>query len=109
MGNLASMITDACFSFSVMGYQPWGIAHGRCETYQSTLARIEGRLSDGRDGKADGLCLKAKVSYRPCCARATHVALPPSYSLGPLGDLKQKGIRVGTEFGPWAPRRLALY
>ena len=73
-----------------------------------TLVRLEGRLSKGYEAKGkDGLCQKAKVGCCPWCARATHVAIPQSYTIGAMGPLKQMGIRVWPAFGPWAPRRLA--
>ena len=40
-------------------------------------------------------------------ARASHVAIPPSYHLGPFDGFKRTGIRLWAEFGPRAPRRLA--
>ena len=107
MEYLASMNTDACLGFPVMAHQSWGIAHGHCAARQSTLVGFEGRLSKGHNGKADGLCQKSTGGYCPCCARATRVAISPPYSLGPLGGLKQTGIRLWAEFGPWAPRSLA--
>ena len=42
----------------------------------------------------------------PCCAVATHVAVPGSYALGTFGRLKRTGRRLWAEGGPWAPRRL---
>ena len=50
MGYPASVNTDSRLGFSVAAYQSWGIAHDHCEAYRSTLVRIEGRLSKGRDG-----------------------------------------------------------
>ena len=38
---------------------------------------------------------------------ATHVAIPVTYTLGPLDDLKLTGLRLWAEEGPWAGRRLA--
>ena len=99
-GYPASVKTDACLGFSVMAYQSRGIAHGHCEAYLSTLVRIEGRLSKG-------LRQDVKVCRCPCCTQATHVAMPPAYSLGLLDGLEQSGIRLWAEFGSWAPRRLA--
>ena len=94
VGYPASMDTDACLSFSVAAYQSQDIAHGHCEAYLSTLFRIEGRLSNCRDGKVGNLCQRAKVGYFPCSTQATHVAIPPTYYLGPIDGLKQTGIRL---------------
>ena len=70
--------------------------------------RLEGRLSQGREAKVkDGLCRKAKVGYCPCCTQASHVAIPPSYTIGAMCPLKRMGVRLWTALGPWAPRRLA--
>ena len=108
VGYPASMNTDACLGYSVMGYQSWDVVYDHCEAWKWTLVRLEGRLSKGRDAKAkDGICQKAKVGYCPCCTRATHVAIPQSYAIGAMDPLKQMGIRLWTAFGPWAPRRLA--
>ena len=102
------MNTDDCPGYSVMEYQSWDVVYDHCEAWKSTLVRLEGRLSKGHEGKAkDGLCQKAKVGYCPCCTQATHVAIPPAYTLAALDPLKQLAIRLWTAFGPWAPRRLA--
>ena len=101
------MDTDACLGFPVMAYRSRGIAYGHYGAWQSTLVRIEGRLSKSHDGKAGNLFRRAKVGYCPCCACVTHVAIPPSYSLGPHDGLTHTGILLWAEFGPWAPRRLA--
>ena len=90
-----------------MAYQSWDIACGHCESRQLALVRIEGRLSVGHGGTAGGFSQTAKVGFCPCCVQATRVAITPPYSLAPLDGLKQMGIRLCAEFGPWAPRRLA--
>ena len=87
MGYPASMNTNACLGFSVTAYQSWGVARDHCDTYQSTLVRIEGRLFKGHDGKADGLRQKAKVGYCPCCTQATRVELPPVKREGQIAFL----------------------
>ena len=76
------------------------------------IVKLGSRLScdsraRGHDGKANNFCRRAKVGYCPCCTRATHVAIPPPYPLGPYGGLKHTGIRLRAEFDPWAPRRPA--
>ena len=102
------MDIDACFGHSVMGYQSWDVVYDHCDDWRTTIVRLEGRLSKGNDANAkDNLCQKVKVRYCPCCARATHVAVPPPYALGELDPLKLQGARLWAEFGPWAPRRLA--
>ena len=101
VGYPASMNADACSGCSVMGHQSWGAVYGHCGAWKSTLARSEGRLSRGFEAKAkDGLCQRAKVGYCPCCTQATHVAIPPAYTLGALDPLKQMGVRLWTAFGP---------
>ena len=106
VGYPASMNTDAWFGFSVKAYQSRGSAYGHCEAWQSTLVRVEDPSSNGRDGETDSPCQRGKVVYCPCCTRATHVAIPPPYPLGPYAGLKHTGIRLLVELGLWAPRRL---
>ena len=69
---------------------------------------VRGSTLEGARGKVkDGLCQKARVGFCPCCARATHVAIPQTYAIGAMGPLKQMGARLWAASGPWAPRRLA--
>ena len=90
IGFPASMNADARFGYSVMGYQSWDVVCDHCDAWKTTLVRLDGRLSKGRDAKAEGnLCQKAEVEKRHCCTCATHVAVPPAYARGepdpPLG------------------------
>ena len=102
------MNTDACLGYSVPEYQPWDAVCDHCEAWKSTPVRLEGRLPKGREASVkDGHCQEAKVGYCPCFTRATHVAVPPAHTLGPLDPLEQMGVRLWTAWGPWAPRRLA--
>ena len=47
------------------------------------------------------------MGFCPCCVLATHVAIPDSYLLGPYGERKHVGLRLWTQEGPRAARRLA--
>ena len=107
-GHPASMDTNACLEYSAMGYQSWDVAYGHCDAWETTLVRLEGRLSKGHDAKAkSNLRQKAQAGYCLCRTQATHVANFPAYARGALGPLKQTGIRLWAKFDSWAPRRLA--
>ena len=84
IGYPATMNTDACLGYSVMGHRSCDVVYDRCEAWMSILVRLEGRLSKGHVTEAtDGLCQKAKVGYCPCCTRAAHVAIPYRIPRGP--------------------------
>ena len=50
---------------------------------------------------------KAEVGNCPSCARATRVAVPPSFELGAYSQLRELGTGPWASYGPWAGRRLA--
>ena len=91
----------------VTAYQEWEIAHGHCEASIFTLVRPEGPISKGHDSPRHAPTQRGKAGYRPCCVRATHVAIPGSYRSGSNDGLKHTGVRLWLEEGPSAPRRLA--
>ena len=82
-----------------MAYQAWEIAYGSCEAWKYNLVRLQGPLSKGHGAGPGQPAQCGKVGYRLRCVRATHVAIPKSYHLGPYGGLKHTGIRLSAEFG----------
>ena len=46
------------------------------------------------------LAQSALVGFRPHCAAIPQIAAPPSYKLGPFGDLKAREVQLGANFGP---------
>ena len=65
------------------------------------LIRIAGPGATGRDASPE-----AKVGFRPCCVKATHIAVPLSFELGANGWLGKMGMKLWTPEGPWACGRL---
>ena len=47
---------------------------------------------------------RAKVGLRPCCAVATHVLIPPVYSVGRLARKKRNSAALWQRLGPFATR-----
>ena len=47
------------------------------------------------------------MGFCPSCVMATHIAIPGSYHVGPFDELKLAGLRIWSEEGPAARRRLA--
>ena len=75
-----------------------------CEGSQSLLLRIEGFRTKGHDSTTKELAQKAKVGLCPCCARATHVLVPPVYPVGRSDRKKQNSISLWQSYGPFATR-----
>ena len=50
---------------------------------------------------------RAKLGYRPCCARPTHAAGPNRYAAGEFSKEKVRGLSQWTGHGPSAARRYA--
>ena len=94
------MNPDACLGFSVMAYQVRDMAHGHCEAWKSTLVRLEGPHSKSHDAGRGNPVRRGKVGYCLRRVRATNVAIPKTYPLGPYGSIKRTGIRISAEFGP---------
>ena len=103
VGYPGTLDTDACVGLSVMAYQAWEILYGYRGAASFNLVRLSSPVAEGRDAPkhtpTQGLC--------PCCAVATHVAVPGPHRLGPYDHLKHTGLRRWAEAGHWAPRRLA--
>ena len=75
-----------------------------CEGSQSLLLRIEGYCTWGHDSSPKELAQRAKVGLCPCCARATHVLVPPAYPVGKSDRKKQNSISLWQSYGPFATR-----
>ena len=89
-----------------MGYQSPEVALQQCDVGRFILIRLVGPVSKGHDAK-NPVTQRAKVGYCPCCAMATHVAIPRVYSLGEFNLLKHRGLSLWMKHGPWAGRKLA--
>ena len=75
-----------------------------CEGNQYLLLRIEAYCTKGHESSTRELAQKAKVGLCPCCARATHVLVPPTYPVGKPDRKKRNLISLWQQFGPFATR-----
>ena len=75
-----------------------------CEGHQFLLLRVEGFCSKGHESSSRELAQKAKVGLCPCCARATHVLVPPVYPIGKPDRKKRNAISLWQQYGPFATR-----
>ena len=105
LGLPASTNTDSKLGWAVYSYMAPEVLLDLCEGSQSILLRIEGYSTRGHDSKE--LAQKAKVGVCPCCARATHVLIPPTYSVGKSDRKKQNSILLWQRHGPYATRNYA--
>ena len=101
-----SMQTDACLGFCSMGYQSSGVARNHCDAFRRILIRSEGSVANRRDSSKQNWAQRAKVGYCPCCAKATQIALPPTYLPGENSSVEEPEMSLLAEDGPWAGRRL---
>ena len=99
------MHTDACLRYSGMGYQSAEIAIDKCDAGKLALVHSGGAGCNGHGARKEELAQSAKVGYRPCCARATHVSIPTGCALGEYSGLKGRGLASWTSNGPCAGRR----
>ena len=68
--------TDAQLEFWVMEYQGAEILSAPREGAGSILVRLEGSCARAHPGAKNELARRAEAGYGPCCARATHIAVP---------------------------------
>ena len=101
----ASTNTDSKLGWAVYSDMAPEVLLEVCEGSQSLLLRIEGYSTRGHDSKE--LAQKAKVGLCPCCAQATHVLVPPAYSVGKSERKKQNSILLWQRHGPFATRNYA--
>ena len=78
-----------------------------CDGHQFLLLRIEGYCTKGHEATTKELAQKAKVGLCPCCARATHVLVPPAYPAGTPDRKKRNQISLWQRFGPFGTRNYA--
>ena len=71
------------------------------------LALLVGPTSRAHTTSEQNIVRRAKVGYGPCCSRATHAAIPPSYASGDYRSMETRGLAASKIFGPWAPPRIA--
>ena len=99
--------TDAKLGWSVYTYMSPEILLDKCDGAKSILLRIEGYCSKGHEGGREFLTQRAKVGLCPCCAVATHVLIPPVYSVGRLDRKKHNSTALWQRHGPLATRGYA--
>ena len=63
-----------------------------------------GYCTKGHESSTKELAQKAKVGLCPCCARATHVLVPPAYLVGKPDRKKRNSISLRQHHGPFATR-----
>ena len=107
LGLPASTNTDSQLGWAVYSYMAPEVLLDVCEGSQSLLLRIEGYSTRGHSSSSQELAQKAKVGLCPCCARATHVLVPPAYLVGKSDRKKQNSISLWQSFGPFATRNYA--
>ena len=78
-----------------------------CEGHQFLLLRIEGYCTKGHESSTKELAQKAKVGLCPCCARATHVLVPPVYPVGTPDRKKRNQVFLWQKHGPFGTRNFA--
>ena len=67
---------------------------------------FRGTVAEGRGAPPKTPAREAKVGHCPCCAIATHVAVPPPVESGAYSELKELGVGHWAPDGPRAGRRL---
>ena len=104
LGLPSSSNTDSKLGWAVYSYMAPEVLLNVCEGHKYLLLRIEGYCSKGHESSTKELAQKAKVGLCPCCARATHVLVPPVYPIGKPDRKKRNAISLWQQFGPFATR-----
>ena len=107
LGLPASSNTDSKLGWAVYSYMAPEVLLNVCEGHQFLLLRIEGYCTKGHESPTRELAQKAKVGLCPCCARATHVLVPPAYPVGTPDRKKRNQISLWQRFGPFGTRNYA--
>ena len=107
LGLPASSNTDAKLGWAVYSYMAPEVLLNICEGHQYLLLRIEGYCTKGHEAPTKEIAQKAKVGLCPCCARATHVLVPPAYPVGTPDRKKRNQIALWQRFGPFGTRNYA--
>ena len=105
LGLPASTNTDGALGWAVYSYMSPEVLLTLGEGPKFILLRIEGYCTRGHS--SNDLMQKAKVGLCPCCARATHVLVPPSYAVGTPDRKKKNSVYLWQRFGPFASRNYA--
>ena len=80
LGFPASMQTDACLGFCVMGRQSWDTARDHCDVFPYILIRIVGPVAKGRDRRQKRCPRKIKraipmLRTRDSCRCSIHIRI----------------------------------
>ena len=94
------MNTHAFLGYACVGYPSSEVAFTSCDVDGRVLVRLVGQAPEGHTGNKTDFAQKGKAGYLPCCATATHVALPPTFLLGARDALKATGIHLRKGRGP---------
>ena len=78
------------------------MAFKHCEAAEPILPPLAGRPSSGHMATKEDVAQLAKVVYCLCCVIPTHIAAPPSCSVGEWDELEARGFRLRGRFGHWA-------
>ena len=107
LGLPASSNTDSKLGWAVYTYMAPEVLLNICEGRQHLLLRIEGYCTKGHEASNKEIAQRAKVGLCPCCARATHVLVPPAYPVGRPDRKKRNQISLWQRFGPFGTRNYA--
>ena len=94
IGFPPSMNADAKLGFPRTVYQSAMVARNSREARELALIRLARATSRSHPAPEADSAQREQVGYCPCCTRATHVAVPPTYSFGrgPLAEMARVGI-----------------
>ena len=107
LGLPSSSNTDSKLGWAVYSYMAPEVLLNVCEGNQYLLLRVEGYCTKGHESSTKELAQRAKVGLCPCCARATHVLVPPAYPVGKPDRKKRNAISLWQQHGPFATRNYA--
>ena len=107
LGLPTSVNTDGKLGWSLSAYMSPEILFNHCEGTQSILIRVERVCPKGHEALKTALAQRAKVGICPCCALATHVLVPSTYSAGRYDRKKANSTSLRQRFGPMATRNYA--
>ena len=107
LGMPCTAAADSQLGWNVYALQSPEVLVAHCEGSQSLLLRLEGDACKGYQATKKDLAQKAKCGYCPCCAKVTHVLIPPTYPLGVDCPKKARAVRLWQQSGPMATRNYA--
>ena len=87
--------------FSVTAYQLAATLFGSCECDSHIIVRIEFTCTRAYQGGRTDLAQRAKVGYRPCFTRPTHIAAPARYLSVEFSPERARGLFLRMEHGHW--------